>query len=248
MRFLALVSRFNWPHPAWSGRPAEDYFAWIEIRLRLMAEYTVPSVRNCYVKPDAWLLMVQSSPPGLPARVRQLAETAGVPVLLVPYRGDTLVDAVRHGLAECVSSGEILTSRLDTDDVVASDFFARLRSLELGEVGDGVVLSFPGGCNFDAAEQKFYYSSYPDNPFLSVVERVESMASLRTVFHRTHVELAASMSAVHSLRSFQPMWCSVIHADNTANQSLRKTNMLALSDDGQLRRRFGLRERSLPVL
>ena len=62
------------------------------------------------------------------------------------------------------------------NDLISSDFFARIKALNISveDAKLGVVISFPGGCNYVVSEDKFYYSSYPNNPFLTLVELINS--------------------------------------------------------------------------
>lgn len=242
MRFSAVVSRFNWPHPIWAGRPEAEYHAWLEQRLELLATYTAASLRNCYVKPDRWIILCQTVDGDLLQRLNDVAVTSGCEVRLGIYDGKSILQAIRRCLHDVPVPAQICTTRLDTDDVVSSDHFARLRAVEvvprLG--GLGTILSFPGGANFDASSKLFYYSCYPDNPFLSLVEQVADIGLLRTVLSRQHTDWVGQVDSMVSLRSYEPMWASVIHGDNVANESLRHTNHLALRDTERLRRRFGL--------
>jgi hypothetical protein len=133
-------------------------------------------------------------------------------------------------------------TRLDSDDLIASDFFARLKAVRCddGEAEKGLVVSFPGGCNYLASENTFYYSAYPDNPFISLIEDIDDAAEARTVYWRMHTEMFRAGFHSHFVRSFYPMWASVLHGATTQNQSLSKTNQVQLCCSNALIRRFGL--------
>jgi hypothetical protein len=55
-----------------------------------------------------------------------------------------------------------------------------------------------------------------------------------------HHELGNSVSQVFYLRSYYPMWASLIHDSNSLNQSLTATNKIKLSDQDILVKRFGI--------
>ena len=104
----------------------------------------------------------------------------------------------------------------------------------------GVVISFPGGCNYVVSEDKFYYSSYPNNPFLTLVELINSPSEAKTVYWKMHTEMLSCDLIARHERSFHPMWSSVIHNTNTANDSLVKTNTICLSDNEYIKKKMGV--------
>ncbi|KPK56386.1 MAG: hypothetical protein AMS22_01395 [Thiotrichales bacterium SG8_50] len=153
---------------------------------------------------------------------------------------------IQASLTQLVASFDfpmtLYTTRLDTDDLLASDYFARIGGVSIGlhEANERVVLSFPGGANYSVREDSFYYSSYPENPFLTMVERLHSAKELRGVYWKMHTELAVHVPHVRYLRSYHPMWASVIHDHNTSNESLTATNKVKLADGDFLKKKFGM--------
>ncbi len=244
MRFHALVSRFNWPHPVWSERSSADYEIWLESRFELLERFTIPSLRNCYQKPSVWIILVSDVATDLLNRLERSAQIAGIPVHLQRYTGKSIDQSIRDAVSNYATEGEIWTTRLDTDDLVSADIFARLRSTNAPELRErgAIAFSFPGGCNFDLLDNNFYYSSFAENPFLTLAEEVDRLQDLKTVMFKSHVELPACVGRFICLRSFQPMWASVIHDLNIGNQSLRKTNKSQIIPNKLLRQRFGIGE------
>lgn len=244
-RFHALISRFNWPHQSWSNQSRQAYETWLDRRLEVFSSVTVRSIQNCYVKPDLWLILGADDPAGTGTAIEQAAASAGVAVRFCAYSGRSMTQSIRDALRqELGQSQEVMTTRIDTDDVVAADFFARLRTVKvdreraLRKVG----VSFPGGANLDMTSGEFFYSAYPNNPFISLIECPADPSEFVSVMSFSHVDLDTLPSVIH-LRSFQPMWASCIHDDNLANQSLAATNRQPLLRQRALLERFGLQAR-----
>ncbi len=235
-----LVSRFNWPHPQWKNRHISEYKKWIDDRINVFAKYTLQSVKNCYVKPDIWFLMLDNRIVDCTSQLRSIL--GDLPHRFVEYTGTSIPEAITRELADFEFPMEIRMSRLDTDDLISSDFFARIKALNISveDAKLGVVISFPGGCNYVVSEDKFYYSSYPNNPFLTLVELINSPSEAKTVYWKMHTEMLSCDLIARHERSFHPMWSSVIHNTNTANDSLVKTNTICLSDNEYIKKKMGV--------
>ena len=239
---LILVTRFNWPHEKWASVDESEYRAWLEERVKAFAGLTVPSVNNCTKKPDYWYVLCSSLENfGLRQKLEGLL--GGLPFKLVEYSGKSLTATIAEQLSTLVFPVRVRMTRLDSDDLIAADYFARLKSVpcDEDEGSRGLVVSFPGGCNFVQDENCYYYSSYPDNPFLSLVEDLNEAEEARTVYHRMHTEMLSAGFAVRFVRSFRPMWASVLHGSTTQNQSLAQTNQIALADSRLCSAIFGCR-------
>ncbi|WP_415918892.1 glycosyltransferase [Tateyamaria sp. SN6-1] len=240
---LVLVSRFNLPHPIWAGRSAEDYRTWLDWRIELFRRLTVQSVRNCYDKPDRWLIMVDTREHDFLDELT--ASVTGLPVTIVPYTGRDLPSSIRHTLSDLGFPRRILTCRLDTDDLVNTGFFKRLRSTKItsAEARAGTVISYPGGAIYDCLGDAFYFDNYFNNPFLCYVEEVDRSEDLRTVFCAQHIDLIDQSAHVKFLRSFTPFWASTIHDKNLANQSLQNSMQISFKNKRKLKRQFGIAPR-----
>ncbi|TCT04004.1 glycosyltransferase [Aquabacter spiritensis] len=238
----ALLTRFSVPYPVWDDSPPEAYDAWLEVRLDLLARYTLPSIQNLDVKPDCWILLVGPHTPEFFARLEGVVTKAQVPVKLVPCsRGVPVSKSIAVALADEFSLPlRLCTVRLDSDDVIASDFFSRIAAV-LHSEGDtsNFGISFPGGAVYEAALDQFSFLGYADNPFIGYVEVVEAWDRLKTVFSRMHIDFLAHVPRSIYIRSTYPMWCSVVHNHNLENAVLLKGVRVILEDAPALRGRFG---------
>jgi len=240
---VLLLTRFSWPHPFWKDRSEAEYQAWLAARLILLRDYPVRSLRNAWKKPDMWLVLAQDHGEKFNAALCSAIAAAETPYKILLYAGTEIKNTVSDYLTASPFAGisRICTVRLDSDDLLAADYFARIETA-LGKVKNeqcDLGLSFPGGCILDVGRKKIYYSCYPDNPFIGLVETPNPDGSIATVFRKMHTELMQDVPRALYLRSNQPVWCSVVHGGNVANQSLLEGNLTPLADLAGLLRRFG---------
>lgn len=236
-----LVSRFNWPHQKWKNCHIEEYRSWISERLYLFEKYTIKSIRNCYVKPDIWLILTSDNILDCSNQLKDILED--LPYRLVKYSsGLSQSESIRQSLSDIKYPAEIRMTRLDSDDLISSCFFAKINALKFTkeELLEGITVSFPGGCNYISETDSFYYSSYPENPFLTFIEYVKKPNELKTVFFRMHTEMCKPPHLARFLRSYYPMWSTIIHENNLANDSLISTNLIELSTKEFIKKKFGI--------
>jgi Putative rhamnosyl transferase len=233
------VTRFNWPHPKWHRVSEPVYLEWLEDRIKAFKKFTVPSISNCYIKPDCWFILCDDSVcKDIAERLSSILK--GLNFKIVRYIGLSIEKTIINHIKNFEFPIQISMTRLDSDDLVASDFFARIKNLEIQCLDTPIIISFPGGSNYDCNTNEFYFSSYPENPFLTLVEELISPNDAHTVYCRMHTEMLNGDFNIRLLRSSHPMWSSVIHKATTQNQSLSALNKFALRDTIGLMKKFGI--------
>ncbi|MEL7487623.1 MAG: glycosyltransferase [Pseudomonadota bacterium] len=240
MAYNILISRFNWPHAVWKNNYDAAYQDWIDVRFELLRRYTAKSARNFVRQPDLWLVLASDYAHNVVERLQ--TELWGLPYRLVLWSGKSEVDSIRDALSDLSFPSEVRTTRLDTDDLIASDYFLRLDQLQLpgDQVERGVAISCPGGSIYLENQNHFYFSSYPENPFLTYAEHVRSASELKTVHWTQHTTLIDDATHAKFIRSYHPMWASVVHNHNLGNQSLVDVCRFPSGDRAAHFSRFGL--------
>jgi len=186
---------------------------WIRRRLDLFETFCLPSMQAQSAQCD-WLVFFDAgTPPDLRRRVE--SHTGYAPVWV-----DGALDNLR--VSEFVTdrlpsrARTLITTRLDNDDAVASDFVARIQHAARGQ--DRLYINFPFGYQWDNG--RIYYYLHFANPFLSLVERLPPGAigrrSPTTVISGNHDRLGRTGRLRQVWRP--PMWVQVIHADNVLNE------------------------------
>lgn len=194
-----VLTRFN-VRLGESARVPDE--AWMRERAARFEALTVPSIQSQTAPPDAWLVFCDAeSPRWLMKRLRGLDG-----VTVVPVSGPFGAEVARHAVETRAGSGTTITTRLDSDDVIAAGYLAAVR--EAAAKGEGFV-NFTHGLQL--AGRRLYRRSDPSNAFISLVEQ----PPLRTVFIAEHHRLAAEgpVRQVHCA----PQWLQIVHGGNIAN-------------------------------
>lgn len=238
--YLIAITRVN-VVKKWDQPDPEAYRSWIQTRINYINMFSANSVRNNYEKPLFWLVLIDRS--AIHDSDMELLESAvkGTPFKFVDTNGGDIISAIKSSLTTLEFPCRITTCRFDSDDLISNDYFASLKAfLAKDEISKyPALISQPGGAVYINSQEKFYYSAYPDNPFLSLSERVETIEDLMTVYCAMHTEIHNKASEVHMLRSHHPMWASVVQGDNIANESLLNGCEVILTGE-ILYKRFGL--------
>jgi len=192
------------------GTPSDD---WFRERLRLLADYTLPSVQAQAPAPDQWLVFIHATTPQwVRAELGALLGDVAHPTLLVmqePYTEHEVQTLVTAALPPNVV--RLATTLLDSDDVLGTRFCAELRSSL--EESVGAFLNFTRG--IQVCDGRAYHRSDPSNPFLTYVEDVVPGQNVRTALLDWHNRVR-DHAAVHQIRT-DPLWCQVVHGGNMQN-------------------------------
>lgn len=202
-----FLTRFNLP----ANRVEQSIFSdeWLTDRMRLFERYTVPSVRQ---QTDVrWIIYLdQATPQWLRDRMSELAGELS----LWPFYLDRALtpETIRSHLEQVVpEGGSVMTSNLDNDDGLASDYVDRLRSLV--PASRPVALYLTQG--LIRTEGEVYRRSDRRNAFSAVVDDLSS-ATFETCWSRFHNELEEAMPAVRE--DGAPAWLQVVHGRNVSNR------------------------------
>jgi Putative rhamnosyl transferase len=187
---------------------------WVRRRLELFETFCLPSMQ-AQSAPYEWLVFFDA---GTPADLRRRFESHSgyTPVWVQGVLEDEqVIDHVAERLPSQATT--LITTRLDNDDGVASDFVAQIQDAARGE--HGLFLNFPLGYQWERG--RLYYYVHTANPFLSFVERVPATGadgSPITVMSGHH-ETVARSGRLRQVWS-PPTWLQVVHGDNVINERM----------------------------
>lgn len=203
-----LLTRFNLPS-AGVERSIRDREGWLANRVELFDRYCAPSVRAQGNLNFSWIIYFDpESPPWLKERVRRYA-SAG---LFTPiYRSAVSREELLADIRSVVSGHgpALLTTNLDNDDALATDFVERIQTL--GGVVERTAVFFTVG--LITSPSGVYRRVDRDNAFCSVIEPWDAPA---TCWADWHMLLRRSMPVIE-LRG-QPAWLQVVHGENVSNR------------------------------
>lgn len=229
-RFNLYVRRFR----ELAGLNENNYLSWCEHRAEAFLTHTLPSLTAQPEKQRATVLLYFDVELNEPVE-RVLKALQGIefvrPILFdmrdKSVGGDMLKkfseDVLEHASPH---APYIVTTRMDTDDMLAPDFsrqlITELDRIPHNEDNAPQAVSMPYGAQWDG--QNFYAYLYPRNPFISFVEARKK--SLRTVYSFPHYDVHKH-AHLHFAFSEKPSWLQIVHDRNAANHI--KENLVRLN-------------------
>lgn len=203
-----LLTRFNLPS-AGVERSIREREGWLTNRVALFDRYCVPSVRAQGNRNFHWIIYFDPhSPDWLTRRVREYAASGlFVPVYRAEVSHEQLLSDLRDAVPE--RAGRLLTTNLDNDDALATDFVDRVQKLSVQEPRTAIFLVT--GLIKSGAD--LYLRVDRDNAFCSVAEPWGNPA---TCWADWHVLLRRRMPVVEQRGA--PAWLQVVHGENVSNR------------------------------
>ncbi len=204
-----ILTRFNVPT---KGREAEFRArkGWLARRFDLFETFCLPSIAGQTICDFRWIIYFDSETPS-EYRTRIQAAQHIIPFIAL-FREEVPLDGVIADVRALLPEGctRILTTRLDNDDALASDFAETLRRAA-DAAPDGTALNLPYG--YAWRNGWVYAAEDQSGPFASVVE---SASAYQTIWARPH----ALLGELFVLRQIQapPSWLQVVHGDNVTNR------------------------------
>ena len=202
-----ILTRFNLPTVGVEGllRAREG---WLHDRVQLFERYCAPSVAS-QTQPVAWMVYFDpESPDWLLKRLQPLIERRLFqPLMRVSVNQEDLLSDVRATVGE---PGDVLiTTNLDNDDGLATDFSERIRSVETHH--PRVVIYLDAG--LIKSDRGVYLRTDRRNAFCSVRESWDGAV---TAWSEYHNEFPRVMPVVQL--EGPPGWLQVVHGANVSNR------------------------------
>jgi Putative rhamnosyl transferase len=204
-----LLTRFNTAVGfAPSARRLEN--DWLEARLIPFEQYCLTSVAGQRGADFKWLIFLDA---GSPAWLKEKFESFA-PLVTSIYIDGTLTDEVVAGSVAAtglVNTPYLVTTRLDSDDALASTHLAMVQASFQRQEREFLV--FPFG--LQSYRGHLYNAFWPSNPFLSLIEKVQSDDRFTTVFCVPHDHVRSTGKVKSLIRA--PQWLQIIHSKNTSS-------------------------------
>ena len=183
---------------------------WLRYRLGFFYDATYPSVVSQTVDDFTWLVLFDDRcGDEFREDVESIAEDVFTPIWShEQFRRDSFAGPV----AALAEAPLLITTRIDSDDAMAVDFMATVRSQFAGQ--DRLFVSLTRGVQIDRSGA-VYLSDQLSNPFLSLVERREPGRLPDTVYVAKHAR-ARAHGPVREVRA-PVMWAQVVHDLNLSN-------------------------------
>ncbi|MGW5238129.1 glycosyltransferase [Monashia sp. NPDC004114] len=206
-----VLTRFNLPSAGYESLLREKE-GWLRSRVELFERYCLPSMRAQAGADAAWIIYFDpASPAWLMDWIERTNQGDFMPILRATVSYEDRMADIR---AAAVDLGDMLvTSNLDNDDAVASDFLARVQAAAAPGVRTAIYLAD----GLIAQDGRVYHRVDRDNAFCSVAEPWDFAGDKpATCWLRAHNRLGETMRVV-SLRG-RPGWLQVVHGANVSNR------------------------------
>jgi len=207
-----LLTRFNVAAP---GREQAIRLrpGWLDGRFELFRQYCLPSVASQTRQDFEWIVFFDDqTPEDYRSMISELQK-------LYPFRAEFTaffeMDKLVPRLMKTGSDVEwLLTTRLDSDDILATDHVARLREIlssprrQVINFTEGVILSVTGD------HPRLYTIQDDANPFASLMEKVDE--DVQTIWGEKHVDIAR-LAPIMQIGG-TAAWLQVVHGGNVSNR------------------------------
>jgi hypothetical protein len=207
-----MLTRFNVASP---GREQAIRLkpGWLDGRFELFRKLCLPGVASQTRQDFDWFIFFDEQTPD-----RYRDEIARLQAIY-PFHAEftplfEMEQIVPHLLQRGESAEWLLTTRLDSDDVLAIDHVSRLR--ELVETPKHQVINFRRGAilSIKSDQPQLYRVEDEANPFASLMEPLTAEAS--TIWAAKHEDIER-IGAVRQVDG-APAWLQVVHGGNVSNR------------------------------
>lgn len=198
-------------------RRHSDVPNWLETRFELFNTYCLPSVQAQTFKDFDWVFLVSRDFPKWEQSHTDILSRYGKIVWMTDYFSDAQ-PGISEALSPLYPEGWLCTTRLDSDDMLANEFMARVHEHATPE---NKWLSFKNGY-FLFDKNKLVGNVTNRNQFLSYIEHADGR--VKSVLSKSHrkAELSAGMNKIpYEVFDTQPMHITVCHNNNVGNRTDR---------------------------
>jgi hypothetical protein len=186
---------------------------WLMSRLELFERYCLPSVAGQQGADFQWLVFLDAETPAWFRKKLDVFMPVFTPMYIEGVATDEVI-AETIAASGLVTSPYLLTTRLDNDDAIARRHLVLVEQAFRRQEREFLV--FPLG--MQSFRGHLYNVYWPSNPFLSLVERVQSGSRFTTVMCVRHDRVRYAGPVKQIFRSAQ--WLQILHDANIGN-SLR---------------------------
>ena len=185
---------------------------WLNERIRLFETYCLPSVVN-QTAPYLWLVEFNSlSDRVLLDKIEEWKQACPslVPLFIEPYADDAAI--VRDYIASHTTTDYIITTNLDSDDMIHRDFLVKIQKAFNQQ--DGQIIHYTSGLQYIEEKQILYSWQNATNHFYSYVEK--STSSPTTCVDIQHGAYSGYLEIGDHT---EPGWIEVVHKCNVYNHA-----------------------------
>ena len=213
-----IATRFNLKKSDWKKSKSGNSVLtneWLEHRFNLFENYCFPSVTNQSNQNFTWCVFFDvDTPQNFKDKIIALTANSSNVIPLFIDGMDELNNSFKKFIFENITNSDsyIITTRIDNDDIIHTDFVSTIQSLF--QPIDLAVIDLRKGyqVSIDVAKPEVRLYTHPFNAFISVIENVKSFD---TVFSRMHYGWKTENNII--LYKRKRLWMELSHQENYVN-------------------------------
>lgn len=204
---------------------------WLTHRLALFRSFCFPSVVGQSVQDFKWLVFFDKD---TPSRFHPTIREFSTYENFCPYflSGFDVVTIRKHVLSHIMPQSDyVITTTLDNDDAIGRRFVEAVQAQFDGQQFE--FLNFLNGLRLNLRTNRLYATSLPSNPFVSLVERLESSA-ITVMGCYPHYDIPRNWKDPVNIPNKVPLWLQTFHQVNVNTShtlGLRRVSIASLKTD-----------------
>ncbi|KEO74611.1 glycosyltransferase [Anditalea andensis] len=187
---------------------------WLKYRVDVFIKMCLPSVLNQSCKNFVWIVYLDKrTPESIRSKLKAIQEFHGF--VRFHYRRGSFEDIGKHFLSDFqnlieIRTGYIISTRLDSDDMIHRDFVLQIQSCFKKQVH--LAINFNYGGTYLMGRGAFGTAIHKNNPFISLIEEIQN-GMIKSVFYKKHMDYSNDPDKLE-IYSRYPMWCMTVHKLN----------------------------------
>lgn len=212
-----LLTRVNIGYIERTKSKGIDPAKWLDSRLNIFFKCCFPSIINQTNKNFTWILYFdRRTPKDVLVEVKNRTEEFHFIKLFFMDGGfEKLNEVLKNDVRQLVSPdiSHLITSRVDTDDMLQRHYIKEVQSLFKGQSFQAI--NFSRGLVYDHSTGVVGSTFQRSNAFISLVE-VKNSEGFQTVYHRAHRDYLNEPYRLE-IKEGAFMWCVTIHGLNVSS-------------------------------
>ena len=203
-----LITRFN------IRTNTENYLGcsddWMQHRIKLFEKFCLPSVLSQTNQNFKWLILFdKETPDQFKSHISNLISKPNFEVIYLELYS---LNHVKEIIEKRRKEDFIITSRLDNDDAIASNFIDSVQNEFKSQEFE--YINFVKGFKLELSQQQLFYEYAYNNHYASLIEKFNP--DWKSISYGTHLDFSKYGRVKNIYCS--PVWLEVIHDKNLLNR------------------------------
>lgn len=208
-----LITRMNIDWKLSKTRPPEvrNSLEFLDHRFEIFEKTCYPSVQAQTQKNFVWIILLDvGTPESFRTRIQSYSSKIKIIPIYVEHK-DTMLQQLKSVIDEYIleSTTHLITTNLDSDDVISKNFISTLQSQFKGQ--DFEFINFLFGYLYRMDEQRLYLREWLTAPCHTLVENYRQNQDYQTVLQYSHATIVLDKTRQVIT---EPMWLMTVHGQN----------------------------------